>query len=180
MAPTRLMIIRHAEKPTDEIGGVTASGQPDPDSLTPRGWQRAGALARMFHPAGDPALTPDVIFAAGVGPGSKSKRPSQTVTPLVELLQQSRPTPFITSHLKDELQPLITDALARAGVVLISWEHLRIPALVALIPQAPAVPQTWPDDRFDVIWTLDRTAAGWHFAQQPQLLLAGDQSSPIL
>jgi hypothetical protein len=28
-----------------------------------------------------------------------------------------------------------------------------------------------PDDRFDVVWTLAKTADGWHFAQTPELTL---------
>jgi hypothetical protein len=28
-----------------------------------------------------------------------------------------------------------------------------------------------PDDRFDVVWTLAKTADGWHFAQTPELAL---------
>ena len=40
-------------------------------------------------------------------------------------------------------------------------------------------PGDWPNDRFDVIWTFTRTADGWHFAQQPELLLPHDQDSVI-
>jgi hypothetical protein len=28
-----------------------------------------------------------------------------------------------------------------------------------------------PDDRFDVAWTLAKTAHGWHFSQTPELTL---------
>jgi hypothetical protein len=27
----------------------------------------------------------------------------------------------------------------------------------------PAPPDTWPDDRFDVVWTLTATPTGWNF-----------------
>ena len=91
-------------------------------------------------------------------------------------------------------------------VVLICWEHGHIPALASALPlagpalpgpalpgpvlpgPAPAgpppagvIPQKWPDDRYDVIWTFTRTAgaAGYAFAQVPQLLLAGDSDSVI-
>jgi broad specificity phosphatase PhoE len=185
MALTRVMFIRHAEKPQDGAdGGFSSDGQADPESLTARGWQRAGALARYFNPqspaAGDILLKPAVVFASGIGAGSKSKRPMETVSPLVELLKQARPTPFITSHLKRDHQPLIDDVLARDGVVLVAWEHKEIPALIARLPQPPTVPQAWPDDRFDLVWILDRTPVGWQFSQWPQLLLADDRTDPII
>jgi hypothetical protein len=45
-----VMIIRHAEKPLtpDPPHGVSIDGLADPDSQTPRGWQRAGALVGLF------------------------------------------------------------------------------------------------------------------------------------
>jgi broad specificity phosphatase PhoE len=185
MAPARIMFIRHAEKPMDGgDDGVSAKGKPDPESLTPRGWQRAGALARFFWPlspaGGDALLTPAIVFAAGTGAGSKSKRPMETVSPLVALLTETRPRPFVTKHLKDDHQQLIDDVLGRDGVVLVCWEHELIPSLIALIPKAPAVPQAWAGDRFDLVWILDAAPAGWRFSQRPQLLLAGDRPDPIV
>jgi broad specificity phosphatase PhoE len=178
MPPKRIMFIRHAEKPgTAEDGnGVTADGAEDDESLAVRGWQRAGALARFFS---QPELRPSVIFASGLAHGSKSKRPTQTVTPLAELLKETQEVAFITSHLRDDLQPLIDDALSRNGPVLIAWEHKRIASLVGLLPNPPAVPHDWPDDRFDIVWVFDLNDAGWSFSQIPQLLLAGDSAEPI-
>ena len=47
---TKVMIIRHAERPDKEgkAKGVTAEGKHDDGSLTVQGWQRAGALAIFF------------------------------------------------------------------------------------------------------------------------------------
>jgi len=46
MAATKIMIIRHAEKPSEDglTNGVNMSGTKDPEDLIVRGWQRAGAL----------------------------------------------------------------------------------------------------------------------------------------
>ena len=42
---SKIMIIRHAEKPTGQQDGVDESGTSSPHHLIVRGWQRAGALA---------------------------------------------------------------------------------------------------------------------------------------
>lgn len=47
MPATKIMLIRHAEKPRDDgsVRGVAADGRQDPEELVVRGWQRSGALA---------------------------------------------------------------------------------------------------------------------------------------
>ena len=56
---TKLMVIRHAEKPDRQAGilGVTEAGVADTNELTTKGWQRAGAFVRFFNPSvsGEPA-----------------------------------------------------------------------------------------------------------------------------
>jgi hypothetical protein len=180
MPPARVMVIRHAEKPDPGSGdgGVAVDGTTDQQSLTVRGWQRAGALVTFFTARTD--MRPSVIFAAGIAHGSKSKRPGETLAPLAEMLNEERQTALITDHLKDDLQPLMQDVLSRQGTVLISWEHKRIPDLVSLLPNPPLCPRVWPDDRFDLVWVFDREEQGWRFTQVPQLLLAGDRPDPIV
>ena len=48
---TKIMVIRHAEKPDGEHEGVTSHGETDKRSLIVRGWQRAGGLAALVDPA---------------------------------------------------------------------------------------------------------------------------------
>src|SRR5713101_2323157 len=95
MAPQTILIIRHADKPEpDGDGGVDAAGMPDKESLTPRGWQRAGIWTELFAPSlGQQRVLPKptALFAsaptskaeiaAGNG-GSKSRRPLETLRPL--------------------------------------------------------------------------------------------------
>jgi hypothetical protein len=68
------MFIRHAEKPgVDVASGLEANGTTDPESLTIRGWQRAGALARFFRPVKAmpaPQPKPLAVFAAGPVPAA--------------------------------------------------------------------------------------------------------------
>jgi len=182
--PPLVMIIRHAEKPVPgQAHGVAVDGSPDPESLTPRGWQRAGALIGLFVPTSPrqrkPRLpAPTHLFASKVGPGSSSKRPLETLQPLAERLNLS----IDTSHLKHEVGQLASAVVAVDGVVLISWEHHLIPAIADfLMGNAVPVPQIWPDDRFDVVWIVDLTDPGHAptFRQVHELLLGGDSRSVI-
>ena len=59
-------------------------------------------------------------------------------------------------------------------------QHGEIPPIAAAFPSVtPTPPSQWPDDRFDVVWTLAKTADGWHFAQTPELTLPQDQAGVI-
>jgi hypothetical protein len=184
--PRSISLIRHAEK---QIGGVPpqgidADGVPDPYSLTPRGWQRAGAIVGLYVPRpggrGDPALpTPNHLFASEIGPHSQSRRPIETLQPLAERLGLPIGEPF----LQDELDGLVQAILASDGDVLVAWEHKRIPLIANRIVADPAtVPQTWPDDRYDLVWILEPSEAEpsvFQLRQVPQQLLAGDRPDPI-
>jgi broad specificity phosphatase PhoE len=115
MAPSRIMFIRHAETPhgppCQNDDGVKKSGETDKESLTVRGWQRAGALAHFF--SSQLHMQPNVIFASGIGDDSKSHRPKQTVTPLADLLKMG----INEKHLKNDLAKLIADAMEQSGTV---------------------------------------------------------------
>ena len=74
MPADQIIVIRHAQKPTHNPKhvGIREDGTADPESLTVRGWQHAGALAAVFAGPGSGAADalvarPDVIFAAGAG-----------------------------------------------------------------------------------------------------------------
>jgi hypothetical protein len=183
--PSKIMIIRHGEKPgadgTD--AGVSPEGGPDPEDLTVRGWQRSGALVRFFAPAGGrfshaEVATPDVIFASGVTPHSKSLRPQHTVLALADFLGQ----PLVLNHPKGDEDALVADVLSRGGTVLIAWEHEAIPDIAnQILGNVTTCPQKWPGVRFDVLWVLNATggAGGWAFTQVPQLLLPEDRKDVI-
>ena len=180
MPATRIMLIRHAEKPDDKDGGVDQKGNADKHDLIVRGWQRAGALVQFFANPPDPSgpiERPATIFATEPNPGNESKRPLHTVTPLKQLLGITIDN---TIPVGSE-QELVDKAAARDGVVLISWHHEKIPAIANLILQNQSAPQKWPGDRFDVVWIFSRAAASdsWTFSQAPQLLLSGDSPDVI-
>ncbi|MGZ3587007.1 MAG: hypothetical protein ACXVAP_07140, partial [Candidatus Limnocylindrales bacterium] len=180
-----ISLIRHGEKQLGEGPpyGVSAEGTPDPESLTPRGWQRAGALVGLFvprpdRPAGAVLPTPSRLFASELGPHSRSRRPLETLQPLSDRLGLpiDEPVP------QDELDQLVQTLRASTGHVLVAWEHKRIPLIAnQLVGDSSSVPQAWPDDRYDLVWVFEpnATATGFRLRQVPQLLLAGDRPEPI-
>ncbi len=176
-----VMIIRHAEKPlsTDVPHGVSIDGVVDHESLTPRGWQRAGALVAFFTAGHEPAVaTPGHLFASQVVQGSGSRRSFETLQPLEQRLGLTIDTRFR----KEELAELVAAVRATTGVVLIAWEHHLIPSLAnMLLGNTSTAPQLWPDERFDIVWVVEQVPGGQagSFRQVPELLLAGDRPDPI-
>lgn len=185
--PKKIMVIRHAEKPepnSTTIGtGVTYNGSSNPESLAVQGWQRAGGLSCLFAPAHGPLqnselATPQILYASGIGLKSKSMRPQETLTPL----SLKHNLAINTDYLKDEYTTMITAVLASSvNEVLVCWEHQDIPAIANQILGNKIAPQTWPGDRFDVVWVFD-----WHsetneytFHQVCQNLIVGDLPYPI-
>lgn len=176
------MLVRHAEKPTGSGGpfGVTAHGLPDEESLTIRGWARAGALAALFAPVDGKVRAglevPRALFASDAHRKKGSRRPAQTIAELADRLGLT----VDTSYQKGDVARLVA-AVRTAEVSLISWQHEEIPAIVAGLGTVhPPAPATWPEDRYDVVWVLRSTdGSNWEFSQVPQQLLAGDGAEPI-
>ena len=173
------MVIRHAEKPPDGQPGVMPDGSPNPEVLSPTGWERAKALVGLFDPpngmpAGSPLATPMRLFASG----SSSLRPAQTIMPLAAALGN---LPIDTNYRKNRLVELVAATKGGEGPALVAWQHEDIPQIADLIlGSAGGVPQRWPGDRFDLVWVFDsQEGDGWRFTQVPQNLLPGDSQSPI-
>ncbi len=98
--PSKIMIIRHGEKPgkTGPVD-VTLDGQPGGGkSLIVAGWQRAGALNAFLAPyntsPASPIEKPGCIYAAA--PTGESQRPCETVTPLAAWLDYTQGGPNST------------------------------------------------------------------------------------
>jgi broad specificity phosphatase PhoE len=174
------MIIRHGEKPDGSSPGVDPNGKRDDKSLTAVGWNRAHHLVDLLASTqGLPRrglARPTAIYAAGANDNGEGERTRETVQPLAQKLGITVNTDFG----KGDEKALVKTVTARPGTTLISWQHGEIPALVAAFPSVtPTPPAQWPDDRFDVVWTLTKTADGWHFAQLPELLLPQDRAGVI-
>jgi broad specificity phosphatase PhoE len=178
--PPSVMIIRHGEKPgAGKPHGVTADGKHDSDSLTVPGWVRAGGLIELLGATSRAPQAglrrPDRIYGADPR-GGQSKRSIQTVSPLAARLGIEVDTRYQEGdevHLAEEIREL-------SGTTLVCWHHEAIHRIADhLGPVIPDPPHSWPEDRFDLVWTFTRTATSWKFAQVPQLLLPDDLPDPI-
>jgi hypothetical protein len=189
--PTKIMIIRHGEKPPKSPGkkgpwdvlvdGKIGKGK----SLIVPGWQRAGALNAFFapykaKPANPSIATPDYIYAAN--PKGESHRPWETVMPLAAWLgyPQGSPQFNVTYEIGGGEPQLAKSVLSLSGVVLICWEHKNImPNLMQAISKAvpitnyASIPNPWPDV-FYLVWVLDLTGSSYVWSSLNQNLMAGD------
>jgi hypothetical protein len=200
MGATRIMVIRHAEKPGiydgEPYDGVRADGRNDAKSLVTLGWERAGGLVTLFAPPRGPAQglsVPGFLFAAdpedkgdggrGGSDDEPSQRPYQTLTAVAQKLGLA----INTKGKKARFKEMADGALDCEGVVLIAWQHQDIPAIGQHIlkhtgTSGLSLPASWPGERYDLVWVFDRPAGSGPitaFTQVPQLLLAGDQGSVI-
>jgi len=186
--PEVIYIIRHGEKPQEPAPshrGVDFHGNQNEHSLLPRGWQRSGALAALFDPSRGPLRAglrvPRMLVSPSYGDNGKTAqhRTHQTIRGISERLEVTIATDFAKGH---ESRLAATLAKSGPGAVLICWDHAHIPALASALPLVPGtvIPKTWPDDRFDVIWTFTLDANDeYAFSQVPQLLLSGDTDTII-
>jgi hypothetical protein len=142
--PATILIIRHAEKPTE--------GDPD---LSTEGYARAQLLLKDFMPLGvRPDLpTPQYIFAAA--PSSHSNRSALTVIPLSEALHLQINQDFKDHDYANLAAELLSGRYA-GKVILVSWHHGKIPELAAALGATPPY-NPWPDQQFDRIWRIDYT-----------------------
>lgn len=167
----RIVLLRHAEKASADgrIQAVDACGRPDPDELSVRGWQRAGALARLFAPGGGDLGVPAALFAGAPTADHPSRRSISTLAPLAERLGLVTDTRFA----RGQEAEVARAAAEQPGLVLIAWDHRHLPAL-AWACGAPDAPPDWPADCFDRLWILERDGARWRCEVRGQGLLAGD------
>jgi hypothetical protein len=141
MGATKIMVIRHAEKPgsydgvsyfgVDDVGSV--SGDAGKEHLVTLGWERAGALVGLFAPPHGPKTpqlaTPQFLFASDpaakadddpqAGDEGPSQRPYETLTALATKLGLAIDKSFRKKH----YAKMVKAALACDGVVLIAWQH---------------------------------------------------------
>ncbi len=139
MGATKIMVIRHGEKPGiyngAQYAGVSSLGAVAGDDgakhLVTLGWERAGALVTLFAAPWGPKTpslaTPQFLFASDPiakqgddnsdeGP---SERPYETLTALAAKLGLTTDI----SHGKSRYAKMVTSALECVGAVSIAWQH---------------------------------------------------------
>jgi hypothetical protein len=175
------MLIRHGEKPDDANPGFDQDGNEDSSSLTRAGYARAHNLVGVFDPPPPGSVRagiarPTAIYAASATDTGNGLRTRETAAPLAQQLNIAVNTEFG----KGDEAAMVADATSHPGPTLICWQHGEIPAIADEFPNlSPTPPSTWPDDRYDMIWTFTKTPDGWSFAQIPEKAVPGDQTTPI-
>lgn len=176
------MIIRHAEKPTSskDLGYTDPTfTSVDSHSLTKQGWMRAAGLVGLFNPVNGKLRTgivpPTVIYAAD-GPNA-GNRMVETVSLLAPSLGLTTIRRFDEGQEKALAKEI--NALPASAVVLVCWEHSKIPDLVKALGKAtPKPPKKWAD-RFDMVWKFTPGAKGVVFTQIAELILPSDSGKPM-
>lgn len=184
MKTYRIMVIRHAEKPNEDgsVQGVNSNGSANPQALSVLGWQRAGALVSFFTSftggGAEHIEKPEFLFAPRPTEKAPSERALQTLQPLAGFIGKTVSTQFQKGQEAD----LVAHIAQLPGAVLVAWEHKAIVDIGnALMGGRDETPQSWPDDRFDLVWVFERAGSdtSWRFFQVPEQLLSGDRSESI-
>ncbi len=180
---TRIMLIRHAEKPRDGEQAVNREGQPDAHSLSVTGWMRAGALVRYFavpEASGDAhqrIVRPAHLLAARPSPAHPSTRPRDTLQPLAQALGLTLDLRFAS---EEPLSPLAEHLRHLQGSVLVCWRHDELPALANALLQRNEAPGAWPEHCYDLVWVIEQLQLSRTLTPVPQQLLPGDVSQGLM
>ena len=132
----RVVLIRHAEKPQQGY------------NLTCQGLTRSLQLVPLLHSRfGLPAS----IYVPNLGQGDTTKhaRMFQTIVPFAVKYNLSIRTTF---HEDDTLQ-LAQAIRQQKGVVLVVWEHTRLPAIARSLGVKDALLH-WQDTDYDSMWII--------------------------
>lgn len=152
---TKIILLRHGEKPTD----------PSDEHLSSRGQSRAGALpAWLIGKYGKP------VAIYGMRPGTKihaTFRPVETVQPLADACGLDVIQEYGYGQGKELAHEIITSY--KSGVVVVAWIHAELQSIAKAlgIKSAPE----WNGD-YDNIWEIDLSST--RLTKVPQRLLFGD------
>jgi phosphohistidine phosphatase SixA len=170
--PSRVILIRHAEKPADDTE----------THLSPRGYERAKALVAFFsantviHEKG----APDFLIAMPTKKdGSGSVRAIETLQPLATSLQKEIDLSAKKKELKELAQKLLADEKYNGKVVVVCWNHDGLPEVAKGLGLGEQTPG-WDPKVFDRAWIIDFAENKISkFQDIPQHLLDGDSQEAV-
>lgn len=175
--PAEVLIIRHAEKPA-----VAVLGKTDGRDLSPKGCQRANALASLFT---KDARMLEFGLPVAIYAGSPKKsdtgslRPLETIQPTAKELGFSPITSFISDDFASMADEVMTKAEYEGKTVLISWPHDKIPDIASAFGVNKSQVPQWDGSIFDRVWKIKFGIKGSpvFFENLPQHLLPGDSAN---
>jgi hypothetical protein len=165
--PAQILLIRHAEKPTDT----------NDIHLTAQGKKRADALPELFKKSDkrpEPFPKPDFLFAAKQS--KHSNRSFETLTPLAKELGLKLNIDFADEEFASLAAELLSNPKYAGKTILVCWHHGRIPKLAEAL-KATEVPSEFTNI-FDRVWVVryDEMGNGKPLVKRPQNLMPGDST----
>jgi len=163
--PSRIILLRHAEKPPGESN----------IHLSERGEMRAEALAGFLTNVivlgtnGAPA----VLFAPRFTRGGHGIRPYETLSPLAQQLKVRIHTPYRSKSYAALAKHVLNDPAFNGKPVVISWVHDYLPDLAKVLGVRPK-PAPWKDSVYDRVWVITYEGNRAVLTDLPQHLLPGD------
>jgi hypothetical protein len=143
--PAQIILIRHADQPTD----------PNDVHLSPAGVRRAEGLVSFITT--DTAMTrfglPVAVFATRTTKHGNGQRSQETVAPLARALGLPVQTPFVSTDYSALARLILTHPGYAGKTVLICWNHRQIPQLAAALGVQPP-PSKWKGSVFDRVYLI--------------------------
>ncbi len=165
--PAEVLLIRHAEKPTEGDEGM---------ELSEKGWLRANALPQLFkQPEFKNLMERQVVLIA-----MAQKRPNSSIRPIQTLkyLSESLMIKIETPYTRDDYQFLVNQLRKNPyfnnKTVIICWEGTVLSSIAKSLGVFP-VPELRKRD-FDRAWVVsfNQNGAISRFQDLPQRLLPND------
>lgn len=158
--PAKVLLFRHAEKPTDD--------KSNPD-LSERGYSRAAAIPPFYYSVFG---LPNIIYATANDP--KSNRPYETALPLAAAFGLNINNNYENKNYNKLVADLFNDPGVQGKTVVIFWHHGELSNLVQALG-GPKVDK-WNKSVYDRIWSLTYKNGNVYFEDLPQRLLFGDSA----
>jgi len=135
--PSRIILMRHADKPDD----------PDDEDLSDAGVARAEHLATYIPQTFG---RPDYLIATARS--KHSNRPVETVEPLADAIGVHVQHDIRDDDFEELVEEIFSNPMYHGKTIVICWHHGKLPAIAALLGASPGnYPDPWPDDAYNIV-----------------------------